>query len=124
MHDLDVIASDMLPLESEDLTRAHPRKLISLVATHDDRVVGHILFSRMTVANATAAFSGVGLAPVAVLPEFQRQRIGSIVREGLAMCRQAGYDAVVVLGNPAYYSCLGFIRAADFGLQNEYDAHG
>src|SRR5881398_988519 len=75
--------------------------LISLVAAHDGIVVGHILFSRVTVANSPAAFSGVGLAPVAVLPEFQRQGIGSkLIRDGLERCRQAGYDAVVVLGDP------------------------
>jgi len=97
------------------------KTLISLVATHDDRVVGHILFSSVTIANSPAAFSGIGLAPVAVRPEHQRQGIGSrLIREGLSMCRQAGYDAVVVLGDPAYYSRFGFMRAADFGLQNEY----
>ena len=56
-----------------------------------------------------------------VPPEFQRQGIGSkLIRDGLERCRQAGYDAVVVLGDPAYYSRFGFVRAADFGLQNEY----
>ena len=76
--------------------------------------VGHILFSRVTIANASAAFNGVGLAPVAVLPKFQRQGIGSkLIRDGLERCRQAGYDAVVVLGDPAYYSRFGFVRAAD-----------
>jgi len=78
-------------------------------------VVDHILFSRVTVANSPAAFSGVGLAPVAVLPEFQRQGIGSkLIRDGLERCRQAGYDAVVILGDPAYNSRFGFVRAADF----------
>src|SRR5438876_324740 len=96
------------------------RALISLVALNDDRVVGHILFSRVTIANAPVAFSGVGLAPVAVLPDFHSQGIGSkLIRDGLERCRQAGYDAVVVLGDPAYYSRFGFVRAADFGLQND-----
>ena len=86
-----------------------------------DRVAGHILFSRVTIANSPAAFSGVGLGPVAVLPELQRQGIGSkLVRAGLERCRQSGYDAVVVIGHPAYYSRFGFLRAADFSLQNEY----
>jgi len=97
---------------------------ISLVALSDNGVVGHILFSRVTIANAPETFNAVGLAPVAVLPEFQRQGIGSqLIREGLERCRQAGYDAVVLLGYPSYYSRFGFVRAANFGLQNEYDAH-
>src|SRR5213594_5202360 len=98
------------------------KALISLVAVSDDSVVGHILFSRVTIDNVPAAFNGIGLAPVAVLPTFQRRGIGSkLIREGLERCKQARYDAVVVLGDPAYYSRFGFVRAADFGLQDEYD---
>jgi putative acetyltransferase len=100
------------------------KALISLVALNDDRVVGHILFSRVTIANSPDDFNAVGLAPVAVLPDFQRQGIGSkLIREGLKQCRQAGYYAVVLLGYPAYYSRFGFSRAADVGLQNEYGVH-
>jgi len=100
------------------------KALISLVAVSDESVVGHILFSRVTIDNAPAAFNGVGLAPLAVLPKLQRRGIGSkLIREGLERCKQAGYDAVVVLGDPAYYPRFGFVRAADFGLQNEYGVH-
>jgi len=99
------------------------KALISLVAVSDDKVVGHILFSRVTVAHSPAGFNAVGLAPVAVLPELQKQGIGSkLIREGMKLCKQAGYEAVVLLGYPAYYSRFGFTRAADLGLQNEYGA--
>jgi putative acetyltransferase len=111
------------PMEARLVRLITERKkaLISLVALREGRVVGHILFSRVTVANAPAAFNAVGLAPVAVLPDFQKQGIGSkLIREGLQLCSQAGYDAVVLLGYPAYYSRFGFARAADFGLENEY----
>src|SRR5579862_1770031 len=100
------------------------KALISLVATNDGKVVGHILFSKVTIANSPDTFNVVGLAPVAVLPEFQRQGIGSqLIREGLKQCKQAAYDAVVLIGYPAYYSRFGFSRAADFSLQNEYGVH-
>jgi putative acetyltransferase len=100
------------------------KALVSLVALNDDKVVGHILFSSVTIANAPDTFRAIGLAPVAVLPEFQKQGIGSnLIQEGLERCRQAGYDAVVVLGDSAYYTRFGFMRAADFGLQNEYGVH-
>ena len=100
------------------------KALISLVAVSDDSAVGHILFSRVTIDNAPPTFNGVGLAPLAVSPEFQQQGIGSkLIWEGLERCKQDGYDAVVVLGDPAYYSRFGFERAADFGLQNEYAAY-
>ena len=64
----------------------------------------------------------VGLAPMAVAPDHQRQGIGSqLVREGLARCRAAGVDGVVVLGHAEYYPRFGFATAARFGLRCEYD---
>jgi putative acetyltransferase len=100
------------------------KALIALVALSDGTVVGHILFSQVTVANAPHAFKAVGLAPGAVLPEFQKQGIGSqLIREGLKCCNHAGYDAVVLLGDSGYYSRFGFTRAADFRLDNEYGVH-
>jgi putative acetyltransferase len=97
------------------------KALISFVAVNDGAVVGHILFSQVTVAHSPASFMAVGLAPVAILPHFQRQGIGSeLIRQGLERCKRAGYSAVVLVGYPAYYSRFGFRRAADFDLQNEY----
>lgn len=106
-----------------DNLRAANKAVISLVAQQDDLVVGHILFSPVTVMNAPESFRGVGLAPMSVLPEFQNQGIGSrLVRAGLVACRDAGYDAVVVLGHINYYPRFGFVRAKDYGLENEYGA--
>ena len=94
---------------------------ISLVAIYDGQVVGHILFSPVTVASAPSAYRSIGLAPVGVLPEIQRRGIGSLlIQEGLRECREARYDIAVVLGDPVYYSRFGFSRAADYGLGNEY----
>ena len=114
------------PVEAKLVLLICERKkaLISLVALSHGKVVGHILFSRVTIANSPASFAGVGLAPVAVLPDFQKKGIGSnLIREALERCRQAGYDAVVVLGDPNYYSRFGFLRAANFRLENEYGVH-
>jgi putative acetyltransferase len=111
------------PVEAKLVKLICERKkaLLSLVALRDGTVVAHILFSQVTVATVPEGFKAVGLAPVAVLPQFQRQGIGSmLVRKGLEQCKHAGYDVVVLVGDPAYYSRFGFLRAADFGLQNEY----
>jgi putative acetyltransferase len=106
-----------------DLLRAAKKAVVSLVALHQGRVVGHILFSPVTVTQASATFRGVGLAPMGVLPEFQNQGIGSrLVRDGLEACKRKGYDAVVVLGHTKYYPRFGFSRAKDYGLDNEYNA--
>ncbi|HET9694956.1 MAG TPA: N-acetyltransferase [Steroidobacteraceae bacterium] len=106
-----------------DQLRASNKAMISLVAQHGDQVVGHILFSPVTIAKAPESFRGAGLAPMSVLPEFQNQGIGSrLVRGGLVACQEAGYDAVVVLGHVGYYPRFGFAKAQDYGLESEYDA--
>jgi putative acetyltransferase len=64
----------------------------------------------------------VGLAPMAVAPGNQKQGIGSVlVREGLARCRAAGVEGVVVVGHAGYYPRYGFVPAQQFGLRCEYD---
>lgn len=106
-----------------DRLRASGTAVLSLVAEHDGQIVGHILFSPVTVVAAPRAFRAVGLAPMCVAPECQRSGIGSqLVRHGLEACRRAGYDAVVVLGHVDYYPRFGFLRASDHGLDNEYEA--
>lgn len=65
----------------------------------------------------------MGLAPMAVLPERQRQGVGTqLVREGLDACRRQGTDAAVVLGHPDYYPRFGFRPAAQFRLRCAFDA--
>jgi putative acetyltransferase len=89
---------------------------ISLVATKDDVVVGHILFTPVGL-EPPAVFRLAGLGPMSVLPEHQRGGVGSqLIRAGLEACRQHGYAAVVVVGHPEYYPRFGFEPAHTRGL--------
>jgi putative acetyltransferase len=98
----------------------HP--YISLVAIGDDEVAGHIFFSPVSIESGDNSFAALGLAPMAVLPAYQRRGIGSqLVREGLKESHRLGYDIVVVLGHPNYYPRFGFVRASLKGLRSEYD---
>lgn len=112
-----------------DALRASGAITLSLVAVHGsdgadggaERVVGHILFSPVTITTAHGTRMAVGLAPMAVDPDWQRQGVGArLVRAGLAALGQAGHPAVVVLGHPAYYPRFGFERASRFGLRWEH----
>jgi putative acetyltransferase len=95
----------------------------SLVATLEDRVIGHIFFSPVTIARAPDGFQVVGLGPMSVLPKYQNKGVGSrLVREGLALCKRKGYQLAVVLGHPSFYPRFGFSRASAHGLGNEYGA--
>jgi putative acetyltransferase len=105
------------------LLRAGGHLLLSLVAEEDEAVVGHIAFSPVRVDGESAEVGGIGLAPLAVRPDFQRPGIGSqLIREGLSACDRAGYGYVVVLGEPALYRRFGFDRADLRGLGNEFGA--
>ena len=103
------------------LLRDSGRAVVSLVALIDEQMVGHILFSPVTVEHSREGFNAVGLAPVGVLPGFQRQGMGAaLINRGLEVCSANLCDAVVLVGDPAYYSRFGFSRASDHGLENQY----
>ena len=82
---------------------------LSLVAEKDGEVVGHILFSDLPIITKAGTVPALALAPMSVLPAFQRQGIGSaLVRRGLEICREHGHRIVIVLGHPDYYPRFGF----------------
>lgn len=103
--------------------RQNGKITLSLVAVLEEQLVGHILFTPMTITAAAGDITPVvGLGPVAVLPEYQRQGIGShLCQTGIKMCREAGHQAMLVLGHPAYYPRFGFQQADHFGITCAYD---
>ncbi len=92
--------------------------LLSLVAVDGEDIVGHILFSPALLGDV----EGMGLAPMAVIPERQRDGIGSeLVRAGLAKLEGRGCPFVIVLGHADYYPRFGFERASARGVRCEWD---
>ncbi len=82
---------------------------LSLVAERDGLVIGHLLFSAIKIVAGETTLKALSLAPLAVLPEFQRLGIGrQLVEEGLQTCRELGHQIVLVLGHPRYYPRFGF----------------
>ena len=105
-----------------DGLRESGASLISLVAEEEGEAVGHILFSPVALEGGSKNIPIAGLAPMAVLPEWQKRGVGTkLVEEGLRRCEEAEYAAVVVLGYPAYYSRFGFVPSSDYGIKSEYD---
>jgi putative acetyltransferase len=103
------------------LLHARNKAPISLVAVVRDSIVAHVLFSPVELDPPSPHLRLVGLAPIGVVPRYQGRGIGSrLIRDGLRLCGEAGYDAVVVLGDPGFYSGFGFVGAADNGLASEY----
>ena len=74
--------------------------LLSLVAVKQNEIVGHILFSPVAIENGDRNVQGMGLAPMSVLPEHQRQGIGSkLIRTGITMLKDRQCPFVIVLGH-------------------------
>jgi putative acetyltransferase len=97
--------------------------ICSLVAEEGGEIVGHVLFSPVTLDVGGQQVGGAGLGPVAVLPAFQRRGIGeTLIDAGLAVCRDAGYSFAVVLGHPSYYPRFGFRPSRPLGIRWEHDA--
>jgi putative acetyltransferase len=104
-----------------DKLRANCGDALSLVA-EDNAVVGHILFTPVTVDVADRRVVGMGLAPMAVQPDRQRGGIGSqLVTRGLEILRERACPFVVVVGHPEYYPRFGFEPASRRGLASQWE---
>lgn len=101
-----------------DALRTSCEERLSLVAVEGDDILGHILFTPATIGDV----QGMGLAPMAVTPERQRDGIGSkLVRAGLVELAECGCPFVIVLGHPDYYPRFGFERASARDVRCEWE---
>ena len=87
--------------------RAARALTISLVAEINDKVIGHIAISPVSIEDSTEGW--YGLSPVSVLPDYQRQGFGkALIHEGLARLKAMGAGGCALVGDPEYYKRLGF----------------
>jgi putative acetyltransferase len=92
-----------------DSLRSEGAVVLSVVAEVEQRVTGHVLFSRMSIETSNGPVPAAALAPVAVLPGYQRRGIGGqMIRYGLDLLRARGEQIVIVVGHPDYYPRFGF----------------
>jgi putative acetyltransferase len=104
-----------------DRLRTEGVVLASLVAEMPEKIVGHILFSRMSIETAGGSVWAVALAPMAVLPEHQRQGIGGrLILHGLNLLRERGERIVIVVGHPEYYPRFGFSSEKALSLESPF----
>ena len=120
----DVVRRALGQDDEADLVRgllADGDVIASLVAVADDQIVGHVLFSRLQIRGEGATMTAAALAPLSVLPSYERRGIGSaLVKEGLRLLRQAGESVVVVVGDPRYYTRFGFAAECAGNLRSAY----
>ena len=91
---------------------------LSLVAETEGKIVGHIMFTKAMINGKTVLV----LAPLSVLPEYQRKGIGkALIKEGHRIAKELGYSHSIVLGSEKYYPKTGYTPADDFGIQAPFD---
>ena len=91
---------------------------LSLVAQIDEKIVGHILFTKIQIGNDTE----LALAPLAVLPEYQKKGVGrALVLEGHRIAKDLGFHYSVVLGSETYYPKMGYVPANNYGIKAPFD---
>lgn len=96
---------------------------LSLVATIDNKVVGHILFIRIKIKdNNRNEFDSLALAPMSVRPDLQRKCIGGqLIRYGLNKAKELGHKSVIVLGHEHYYPKFGFVPTEKWNIKAPFD---
>ena len=97
-------------------------KELSLITELDGEIIGHILFFPIWIKNGQNKHRSLALAPMSVLPEYQKKGIGSqLIFKGLETARELGFKSVIVLGHSAYYPKFGFVVASKFGIKAPFD---
>lgn len=106
-----------------DELRKNCKDFISLVALEGEKIVGHILFTPIVIECIRKQTHGMGLAPMAVIPEYQKKGIGSkLVIAELENMKYLNILYIIVLGHPAYYPKFGFEIASKYNIKSEYDS--
>ena len=91
---------------------------LSLVAIQDSKIVGYILFTKIKIGK----YEELALAPLGILPEYQKQGIGKkLIEKGHQIAKELGYHYSIVLGSETYYSKSGYSPAIDYGIKAPFE---
>lgn len=91
---------------------------LSMVAETENKIVGHILLTKLKIKNGQNEFDSLALAPVSVLPEYQRNGIGgTLIKEAHKKAKELGFHSVILLGHEKYYPKFGYKQADRFGIE-------
>ena len=91
---------------------------LSLVAEKDNKIIGYILFTKVKIDR----YEELALAPLAVIPEYQRKGVGSeLIKKGHEISKKLGYHYSIVLGSENYYPKFGYVPATQFGIIPPFD---
>jgi len=107
--------------ENEALSDFVPE--LSLVAEVDDEIAGYILLTKIKIKSEKDEFGSLALAPVAVLPKFQKKGIGGmLINKAHKIAKSLDYKSIILLGHEKYYPRFGYLPVDQFGIELPFDA--
>lgn len=96
---------------------------LSLIAEVEDEIVGHILLTKIKIINEQSESDSLVLAPVSVVPKFQRRGIGGLlIKHAHKIAKEMNFKSVILLGHADYYPKFGYVQAHKFGIELPFDA--
>jgi putative acetyltransferase len=94
-------------------------KELELIAIKDEEIIGHIMFTKTTIKGEYKDYETLLIAPLCVPPEHRNKGVGSsLIKQGFAVAIKMGYESVILVGHPSYYSRFGFKQSEYFGIKN------
>ncbi|MFZ5645371.1 MAG: GNAT family N-acetyltransferase [Bacillota bacterium] len=97
-------------------------KELALVAEENHKLIGHIMLTRNYINNSGCKTETLLLAPISVVLEYRNKSVGSkLINKSFEIAKSMGYNSVVLVGDPAYYSRFGFKKSVDFGVRHLHD---
>lgn len=95
---------------------------LSLVAVYEDKIIGHILLSKILIDTEDKKVEFLALAPISVLPEYQNKGVGrKLIQQALTIAEKLDFESVIVMGHEAYYPKFGFKKASHWGIQAPFE---
>lgn len=94
---------------------------LDVVAVCDGKIVGNVVYMKSVIrADNGNSYEVLSLGPISVLPEYQRKGIGGrMIEYTRDIARRMGFAAILLCGDPDYYSRQGFLSAETFGIRTE-----
>lgn len=90
---------------------------LSLVAEQENQIIGHILLSKIKVVDENEIHNALALAPVSVLPKFQRQGIGSkLIIESHRVAKSLAHKTIILIGHEKYYPRFGYKKCSQYNI--------
>lgn len=97
-------------------------KELSLIAEEENKILGHVLLTKALIKGESTSYETLALAPLAVLPEYQKSGIGkNLMNKAIERARELGYKSIVILGHENYYPKFGFEKASKYGVKAPFE---